>query len=79
MPHGSGASRALGIVARIGSVDAVPGRLADLKRKDVGVVRDVARSAGTDLGIIGTVLSSDTVEKKVLGADRAPEQGGPSW
>jgi 3-hydroxyisobutyrate dehydrogenase-like beta-hydroxyacid dehydrogenase len=66
--HGSGASRALGIVARAGSVDAVADRLADLMRKDVSVVREVARSAGADLGIIGTVLSSDAVEKKVLHA-----------
>ncbi len=64
--HGSGASRALSIVAGGGSVDAVAGRLADLMLKDVTVVREVARSAGADLGIIGTVLSSDAVDKKVL-------------
>lgn len=64
--HGSGASRALSIVAGGGSVDAVADRLADLMLKDVTVVREVARSAGADLGIIGTVLSSDAVDKKVL-------------
>ncbi len=64
--HGSGASRALSIVAGGGSVDAVAGRLADLMLKDVTVVREVARRAGADLGIIGTVLSSDAVDKKVL-------------
>jgi hypothetical protein len=41
-------------------------RLADLMSKDVRVVREMARSTGADLGIIGTVLSSDAVEKKVL-------------
>lgn len=66
LQHGSGASRALGVVARGGSVDSVAERLADLMSKDVGVVREVARGAGVDLGIIGTVLSSDAVEKKVL-------------
>lgn len=66
LQHGSGASRALGIVARGGSVDAVADRLGDLMRKDVTVVREVARGAGADLGIIGTVLSSDAVDKKVL-------------
>lgn len=66
LQHGSGASRALGVVARGGSVDSVAERLADLMSKDVGVVREVARSTGADLGIIGTVLSSDAVEKKVL-------------
>jgi hypothetical protein len=34
--------------------------------KDVTVVREVAGRAGADLGIIGTVLSSDAVENKVL-------------
>jgi 3-hydroxyisobutyrate dehydrogenase-like beta-hydroxyacid dehydrogenase len=63
--HGSGDSRALGVVAR-GGVDAVADRLADLMLKDVTVVREVAGGAGADLGIIGTVLSSDAVENKVL-------------
>ena len=66
LQHGSGASRALGVVASGGSVDSVAKRLADLMSKDVRVVREVAHSAGADLGIIGTVLSSDAVEKKVL-------------
>lgn len=70
--HGSGASRALSIVARGGSVDAVAERLADLMLKDVTVVREVAHSAGADLGIIGTVLSSDVVGKKVLHRASAP-------
>ncbi|KPI00425.1 6-phosphogluconate dehydrogenase NAD-binding protein [Actinobacteria bacterium OK074] len=64
--QGSGASRALGVVAGSGSVDAVADRLADLMLKDVTVVREVARNAAADLGIIGTVLSSDAVEEKVL-------------
>jgi 3-hydroxyisobutyrate dehydrogenase len=67
LQHGSGASRALGVVARGGSVDAVADRLADLMLKDVTTVREVARSGGVDLGIIGTVLSSEAVERKVLG------------
>jgi 3-hydroxyisobutyrate dehydrogenase len=72
LPHGSGASRALSVVARGGSVDAVAGLLADLMLKDVTVVREVARSAGADLGIIGTVLSSDVVADKVLHRAAAP-------
>ncbi|WP_369034367.1 NAD(P)-dependent oxidoreductase [Streptomyces adonidis] len=66
LQHGSGASRALAIVAGGGSVDAVADRLSALMLKDVTVVREVARNAGADLGIIGTVLSSDAVEDKVL-------------
>ncbi|MGW3647917.1 hypothetical protein [Streptomyces sp. NPDC000878] len=34
------------------------------------MVREVARNAGADLGIIGTVLASDAVENKVLGAEK---------
>jgi len=67
LQHGSGASRALGVVAGGGSVGAVAGRLGALMAKDVATVHDVAASAGADLGIIGTVLSSDAVTKKVLG------------
>ncbi|MDT3440304.1 NAD(P)-dependent oxidoreductase [Pseudofrankia sp. BMG5.37] len=72
LQHGSGASRGLGVVASGGSVDAVAGRIGDLMLKDITVVREVARGAGADLGIIGTVLSSDAVEKKVLRPPSAP-------
>jgi hypothetical protein len=34
--------------------------------KDITVIRSVARSTGADLGILGTVLSSDAIEKRVL-------------
>lgn len=71
LQHGSGASRALGVVARGGSVDSVTERLAALMLKDVTVVREVARNAGADLGVIGTVLASDAVEEKVLGRHRS--------
>ena len=70
LQHGSGASRGLSIVASGGSVDAVADRLSGLMLKDVAVVRDVAQRSGVDLGIIGTVLSSDAVEAKVLGSAR---------
>ena len=69
--HGSGASRGLGVVSSGGSVDAVAGRIGALMHKDVTVVREVAERAGVDLGIIGTVLSSDAVVNKVLGAGAA--------
>jgi 3-hydroxyisobutyrate dehydrogenase-like beta-hydroxyacid dehydrogenase len=72
--HGSGASFGLSVVAGAGSVDAVGDRLADLMRKDVNVVRDVARRTETDLGIIGTVLSSAAVEQKVLQSASEPDR-----
>jgi 3-hydroxyisobutyrate dehydrogenase-like beta-hydroxyacid dehydrogenase len=64
--HGSAASRALEVVARAGSVAAVGERLSALMSKDVRIVREVAERSGADLGIVGTVLSSDAVEKQVL-------------
>ncbi|HKT00070.1 MAG TPA: NAD(P)-dependent oxidoreductase [Rugosimonospora sp.] len=72
--HGSGASRALDVVAR-GGVDAVAVRLAGLMLKDVTVVREVARNAGADLGVIGAVLSSDAVAEKVLRPATGAEGG----
>jgi 3-hydroxyisobutyrate dehydrogenase-like beta-hydroxyacid dehydrogenase len=63
--HGSGASFGLSVVAG-GSVQSVGDRIGDLMLKDVTVVREVARRSGTDLGIIGAVLSSDPVRYAVL-------------
>ena len=40
------------------------------------MVHEVARNAGADLGIIGTVLPSDAVTEKVLGAVDAPDNQG---
>jgi 3-hydroxyisobutyrate dehydrogenase-like beta-hydroxyacid dehydrogenase len=73
--HGSGASFGLTVVAGGGSVESVGDRIGDLMVKDVTVVREVARRTGTDLGVLGTVLSSDAVENIVLrgkGASRTP-------
>jgi 3-hydroxyisobutyrate dehydrogenase-like beta-hydroxyacid dehydrogenase len=67
LQHGSGSSRALGVVAASPTTDAVAERLGALMLKDVTTVRQTAKSARADLGLIGTVLSSDAVEKKVLG------------
>jgi 3-hydroxyisobutyrate dehydrogenase len=66
LQHGSGASRALTVVAQGGSIDSVPSRLGSLMRKDIDVVLQVARSVGADLGIIGTILSSDNIKMKVF-------------
>ncbi|WP_084611815.1 NAD(P)-dependent oxidoreductase [Tomitella biformata] len=71
--HGSGDSRALGSVAWIG-VDAVGIRLAELMLKDVVVVREIAERAGADLGLLGDVLSSELVEKRVLCSGAPPDR-----
>lgn len=67
LQHGSGASRALAVVAGGGSVDAVAGRLGALMSKDIAMVRTAARTEGADLGVLGAVLESDPVTRKVLG------------
>ena len=38
--------------------------------KDVDTVREVARSADADLGLLGSILSSPAVEERVLGRRR---------
>jgi 3-hydroxyisobutyrate dehydrogenase-like beta-hydroxyacid dehydrogenase len=69
---GSGASRALSIVAQLATPERIGDALGDLMLKDVTVVRDVAARMGTDLGLIGEVLCSPAVEKVVL---RSSESG----
>jgi 3-hydroxyisobutyrate dehydrogenase-like beta-hydroxyacid dehydrogenase len=69
--QGSGASRALSSVAWIGA-DAVGTRLGELMSKDISVVRAIAERAGADLGLIGQVLSSTVVERRVLSVDAPP-------
>ena len=71
--HGSGASRALGIVAGMGAT-AVGDRLAELMLKDVHVVREIAGRSGVDLGAIGEVLSSDAVQQGVLRGGAPPKR-----
>lgn len=67
LQQGSAASRALAVVARAGSAEAVRQRLSALMAKDLDVVREVAARAGAELGVIGSVLDSDLVERSVLG------------
>jgi 3-hydroxyisobutyrate dehydrogenase-like beta-hydroxyacid dehydrogenase len=74
--EGSGASLGLSVVARSGSIEAIPSQLGALMAKDIEVVRDVAGRAGADLGILGAVLASDAITVKVLG--EPGEQGEAS-
>ena len=69
--HGSGASFGLNVVAGMGSAERVAAAISGLMAKDVDVVRQVAARSGVDLGVLGTVLASDAVEKSVLGPARA--------
>jgi hypothetical protein len=49
-------------------------RLAELMSKDMQAVRAAAMSSGADLGLIGDVLSSDVVQRQVLGAGTPPSR-----
>lgn len=71
--HGSGDSRALGVVASIGAAQTGV-RLAELMSKDVAVVREITARAGADLGLLGDVLSSDVVAEQVLCGGRTPDR-----
>jgi len=71
--HGSGGSRALSSVAWIG-VSAVGPRLAELMSKDMQALRAAAESSGADLGLVGDVLSSDVVQRQVLGGSIPPSR-----
>lgn len=66
LQHGSGASRALGVVARGATIADVRDRIGALMAKDVAVVREVAKRAGADLGLVGSVLDSQVVATQVL-------------
>lgn len=58
LPHGSGASRAMGNVARAGSADAFISSVAEFIGKDVAVVRHTAAALGTDLGRIDGLVDA---------------------
>ena len=58
LPHGSGASRALGNVARAGSTAAFIAAVGEFIGKDVAVVRQTVAELGTDLGRLDAVVDA---------------------
>lgn len=58
LPHGSGASRALGNVARAGSTAAFVAAVGEFIGKDVAVIRQTAAELGTDLGVLDAVVDA---------------------
>lgn len=55
-------SAALGYVRQFGSLDALAERVGGYLRKDVAAVRESARAAGVDLGMLGRVATSGPLE-----------------
>jgi 2-hydroxy-3-oxopropionate reductase len=58
LPHGSGASRVLDIVAAGGSVASFIGRAGEFVGKDVAVARSIAAELGSDLGVLDDVIGA---------------------
>lgn len=75
--HGSADSRALHVVGRGGSVHDAAARLSTFMQKDVDSVRRAAASARADLGLLGAVLSSETVDKSILHPAPSPSSSSP--
>lgn len=58
LPHGSGASRALGGISMRGSVAGFVDTVGEFVGKDVAVIRKVTADLGSDLGLLDTVISA---------------------
>ncbi len=58
LPHGSGTSRALDSIARVGSAAGFIGAVGEFIGKDVAVVRATAANLDTDLGLLGDVVNA---------------------
>ncbi len=56
--HGSGGSRALEIVAGVGSVEALGDAAGELLAKDVRYVVETTSASGVDLGALGEVVAA---------------------
>ncbi len=58
LPHGSGTSRALDSIARIGSAAGFIGAVGEFIGKDVAVVRATTAELGTDLGLLADAVDA---------------------
>ncbi|PND54929.1 6-phosphogluconate dehydrogenase [Mycobacterium sp. ENV421] len=58
LPHGSGTSRALDSIARVGSASGFIAAVGEFIGKDVAVVRATAADLGTDLGLLGAAVDA---------------------
>ncbi|BBY59950.1 6-phosphogluconate dehydrogenase [Mycolicibacterium sarraceniae] len=65
LPHGSGTSRALSSIARVGSAAGFIGAVGEFIGKDVAVVRATVADLGSDLGLLDEVVNAGLSRKKV--------------
>jgi len=64
LPHGSGTSRALDSIARVGSAAGFIGAVGEFIGKDVAVVRATAADLNTDLGLLADVVDAALARAK---------------
>jgi 3-hydroxyisobutyrate dehydrogenase-like beta-hydroxyacid dehydrogenase len=65
LPHGSGTSRALDSIARVGSAAGFIGAVGEFIGKDVAVVRATVADLGSDLGLLDQVVDAGLCREKV--------------
>jgi hypothetical protein len=65
LPHGSGTSRALDSIARVGSAAGFIGAVGEFIGKDVAVVRATVADLGSDLGLLDEVVDAGLSREKV--------------
>lgn len=66
LPHASGSSRAVQMIAASGSLQQSAASAGRFVAKDVRVVQEVAQRLGADLGVLGQVLESPFIQEEIL-------------
>ena len=66
LPHASGNSRAVQMIAASGSLHQTAASAGRFVAKDVRVVQTVAARLGADLGLLGDVLDSPFIQQEIL-------------
>jgi len=66
LPHASGNSRAVQMIAATGSLEQTAASAGTFVAKDVRVVQEVAARLGADLGLLGKVLDSPFIQQEIL-------------
>lgn len=66
LPHASGRSFAVEIMAASGSLEISTAAVGRFVAKDVRVVQDVAGLMGSDLGVLGQVIDSPFIQEQIM-------------
>ncbi len=66
LPHASGNSRAVQIIAASGSLETSVAAVGRFVAKDVRVVQEVAARLDADLGVLGQVINSPFIQDEIM-------------